>query len=236
MNKKSADHNKRKMEKLVLWTLACILILVVLFVTLPAVLKRSGSETVEESVFKYKEQPMVGRKDAPVKIVEFADFKCPACKHFTEEILPHLQKEFIDSGMVQLYFINYPIVSPEADSTIAAIAGEAVYHQNPQEFWKFYKEVYARQGEEQTNWATADFFVQLAKSSKLNVDYAALKKAIEEQTFAQDVKDDKEIVRKIGIHSTPTLYINGKKLSEKDTFDYKAIKAEILKSTGENNK
>lgn len=235
MKKKSTD-NKRKMEQLVLWTLACILVIVVVFVTLPAIFKPDASEIVEEAAFKYNEQPALGKENAPVKIVEFADFKCPACKHFSEVILPHIQKDFIDSGIVQLYFINYPIVSPEGDSTTAAIAGEAIYQQNPQEFWKFYKAVYAQQGNEQTDWATSDFLVRIAENAKLDVDYPALKKAIDERAFAQDVKSDQEIVQKVGVHSTPTLYINGKKLPEEDTFNYETIKAEILKSKGEGNK
>ncbi|BAU28720.1 protein-disulfide isomerase [Aneurinibacillus soli] len=235
-NKDAENKNRRKMEKMVLWTLAFVLVVVVAFVSMNAFYKSRVSATVDEAEFQYKKQPTIGSASAPVNMVEFADFKCPACKQFAESIMPRLQKDFIDSGVVQLHFINYPVISPKADSTTAAMAGEAIYKQNPAEFWRFYKVVYAEQRDEGTNWATADFLVQLAQKSNLHVNYQQLKKDIENNTFAEDVKNDKAIVTKIGIHSTPTVYINGKKLSDDATFDYAAIKAEILKSQGESKK
>jgi protein-disulfide isomerase len=226
----------RKTQRLMVWTLAILFIGIVSLIIMNVISGPQGGKTVDVKEFQYDKHPSMGSKDAPVKVVEFADFKCPACKEFDQTILSQLKKDFVDNGTVQLYFINYPIISPNADSRTAAMAGEAVYHQNPEEFWKFYEAVYAHQGDERTNWATSDVLVQIAKQSNLKVDYAKLKKDIDDNTFAQDVKDDEAIADKLGVNSTPTIFINGKEISDNDTFNYSAIKEAILKSKGETDK
>lgn len=227
---------KKKMQRLMGWSLAVVFVACVVLIVIHTVSDSKIGKTVDEKVFQYEKQPVLGKMDAPLKIVQFADFKCPACQQFDQTILPQLKKDFVDDGTVQFYFINYPIISPEADSRTAAMAGEAVYRQNPEEFLKFYESVYAQQGDESTNWATSDFLVQIAKQSNLKVDYAKLKKDIDDNTFAQDVKDDEAIVRKLGINSTPTIYINGNQVSDNDMFNYDAIKEVILEAKVESGK
>lgn len=227
---------RNKVQQLMVWTLGVILLGVVVLVFVNAMSGPKAGATVEAQEFQYEKQPALGSADAPVKIVEFADFKCPACKQFDQTILPQLQKEYVDKGVVQLHFINFPIISPNADSRTAAIAGEAVYSQKPDAFWKFYEAVYAQQGDERLNWATSDKLVQIAKDANLQLDYDKLKADIDDKKFAQNVRDDEAIANKIGIHSTPTVYINGQPVAEKDTFDYAAIKNLIEKSKGETGK
>jgi protein-disulfide isomerase len=223
----------KKMQWLVVWTLAVILAVCVVALIVKAASGPQAESTVDAKEFQYEKQQTLGSKDAPVKIAEFVDFKCPACKKFSETILPQIKRDFVDSGEAQLCLINYPIISPDADSRTAAMAGEAVYSQNPAEFWKFYEAVYAHQGDERTEWATSDFLVQIARQAALKIDYNKLKKDIDNGTFAQNVKDDEAIVKRLGVDSTPTIYINGKAVSVDDTFNYSAIKEAILKAKGE---
>jgi protein-disulfide isomerase len=227
---------KNKVQQLMTWTIGVVLLAVVVLLFVNSLSTPKTGATVDAQEFQYEKQPSMGATDAPVKLVEFADFKCPACKQFDQTILPQLKKDFVDTGVVQMYFINYPIISPNADSRTAAIAGEAVYNQNPAEFWKFYEAVYAHQGDERNNWATPDALVQIAKQANLNLDFDNLKKDIEDQRFGQAVKDDEAIVGKLGVNSTPTIYLNGQPVSENDTFNYSAIKALIEKSKGQSGK
>ncbi|RTE10991.1 DsbA family protein [Paenibacillus whitsoniae] len=228
---------KKRIQRLMGWSLAIIVLafisLIVYSIASPS---SKSNQLVDSTEFQYEQQPALGSKDAPVKIVEFADFKCPACMQFDKTILPKLKKDFIDSGIVQLHFINFPIISPNGDSRTAALAGEAVYRQNPEAFWKFYEAVYAKQGDEQTNWATVDTLVQIAKDANLKLDWDKLKRDIDQQTYAQDVKSDEAIAAKLGVNSTPTVYINGRAVATQDTFNYNAIKEAIGKAQGESAK
>lgn len=47
---------------------------------------------------------MMGRKDAPVTMVEYAMFTCPHCAAFNQEVLPKIKANYIDTGKVKLVF------------------------------------------------------------------------------------------------------------------------------------
>ena len=66
-------------------------------------------------MFAYSTQQSLGKDDAPVKVVEFGDFKCPACRTWDVTVLPRLKEEYIDKGKVQLYFINFPFIGKDSD-------------------------------------------------------------------------------------------------------------------------
>ncbi|HET7615380.1 MAG TPA: thioredoxin domain-containing protein, partial [Bacillales bacterium] len=109
--------------------------------------------------FNYDAQPMLGNEDAPVKIVEFGDYRCSVCYHFDQKFFPKLKKQFIETGKASFYFMNYPILGQ--GSVRAALASESVFRRSPEAFWKYHETVYDHQGPEDKEWATTDFLVRL---------------------------------------------------------------------------
>ncbi|GGA43054.1 hypothetical protein GCM10007416_15130 [Kroppenstedtia guangzhouensis] len=178
---------------------------------------------VDEKVFVYDKQPVLGNRDAPVRIVEFGDYKCPTCKKFAEEIYPKLKKDYLDNDKAGFYFINNQFLGK--DSITAGIAGEAVHEQNPEIFWKFHDAIFEHQGNESEAWATKDFLVKLAKQAAPGIDYDKLEQAIDKETYKQQVEQDKAIAVQSGVRSVPTLFINGRPVP--DSFDYEGIKKMI---------
>lgn len=225
------NEKAKNTQRLMGWTLAVIFVICVGLIIVKAVSGPKATETIPAETFQYEKQPVLGSQDAPVKIVEFADFKCPSCKQFNDTILTQLKKDFVDNGTVQLYFMNYPVISPNEDSRTAALAAEAVYRQSPEEFWKFYSAVYAQQKDERTTWATSDFLVDIAKQADLKLDFDQLKKDIDNEAFAQDVNDDEAIANQIGVNGTPTIYVNGKVVAVQDTFNYESLKKIIQEAS-----
>lgn len=75
----------------------------------------------------------LGDVDAPVVIVEFADYRCPFCSHFEQSILPEIKQAYIDPGLVRLEFRDMPIFGDQSVST--ALAGRAAGAQG--RFWEF---------------------------------------------------------------------------------------------------
>ncbi|MBO8172625.1 MAG: DsbA family protein [Bacillaceae bacterium] len=173
-------------------------------------------------------QPMLGDPDAPVTIVEFADFKCPACKSFYDHIMSELKSDYIDTGKAKLYFMNFPVVS--RDSYTAAMAGEAIYRQDQEAFWAFYETVYKNQPDEGLEWATPEFLVELAKQSGAELDLETLQKDLAYNRYQSDVLKDKEAGQKAGINATPSLLINGQNVQ--NPFDYEEIKRLIEQELG----
>jgi protein-disulfide isomerase len=227
LKKKSAkasykEHRKQELEKQqktnkrLMWITAvavvAIIALVVIFKPKPGPVD-----------FAYDQLPVLGSKDAPVKIVEFGDYKCPTCQYFSQEIAPQLQKDYIDKGLASLHFVNFTFLGP--DSTTAALAAQSVYHQNNEAFWKFYDALYKNQGNENIQWATPEFLTNLIRTQGIAVDANKVMDDIKNKTYASEVDEHNAKARKSGVTGTPSLFVNGVKLA--NSVDYDSIKSAI---------
>lgn len=177
--------------------------------------------------FDYASLPVLGKADAPVKIVEFGDYKCPSCQYFSQQVKPQLEKEYIDSGKVAMYFMDFPFIG--ADSTTAALAAHSVFHQNNDAYWKYYDALYKNQPDEHTAWATPDYLVKLAKDNNIDVDLDVLKKDIDGKTYEKEVDSSASTAKKANVQSTPTLFINGKEYKG-DFSNYAQVKEAVEKA------
>ena len=68
---------------------------------------------------------LIGKPDAPVKIVEFADFECPGCGQFATVTEPDVRKRIIDAGLANLTYYDFPLPqhrNSQAASNAAACA------------------------------------------------------------------------------------------------------------------
>lgn len=213
------EQQKKKTTVLIISTIA---IIVIIFAGLFMLASRDNdSKTTAE--FNYSELPRLGSENAPVKIVEFGDFKCPACASFSTGIKPQIVQQYIEQDKAALYFVNMAFIGP--DSTTASLAALSIYHQNNDAFWKFYDAIYANQGDENKEWATTDYLVSLAQNEKLDIDYDLLRKDIEERTYLSELQRDIQLAGDSGVSSTPTLFVNGVMVDE--PFNMEAIDAEV---------
>jgi len=176
-------------------------------------------------------QPMQGDKDAPVTVVEFGDFKCPACKQWEQTIYPQFYQEYVATGKVKFHFVNYAFLG--RDSWLAGAAGESIYKQNPKAFWQFYKAIYKHQGLETNVWATESFITQIVEENVDGIDMDQFKKDLHAQKHLKEVKQDYMMGATLGVRSTPSLMVDGKLVQNSS---YPALKAQIeaeLQSKGE---
>jgi len=226
LKKEALAAKRRKQSRIWVWSTVVAAVAIIAL----AIVFRPQPEDLN---FDYGKLPTIGQADAPVKLVEFGDFKCTTCKFFSEEIYPQLKKDFIDTGKISLSFMNFTIISPQTDSRTAALAAQAVYHQSNDEFWNFYHAVYENQGAERDTWATSDFLVKLAQDKGLKLDFAKLKKDIDDATYQSEVDKHNKIARDNKFGGTPTIVLNGSVLSDRQALTYANLKAEIEKALKE---
>ncbi|AIQ47516.1 disulfide dehydrogenase [Paenibacillus sp. FSL R7-0273] len=220
-----AQMEKQKKKTLIV-IVATIVLVAVIFAGLFMLANKDSSTagTAAEPVeFNYSTLTRLGSEDAPVKIVEFGDYKCPACAQFAGVIKPQLVQEYVNQDKAALYFVNLAFLGP--DSTTAALAALSVYNQNSDAFWKYYDAIYANQGDENKEWATADFLVELAQKENLQIDYDLLRKDIEEKTYKSQIDSEIQLATASGVSSTPSLFVNGVMVDE--PFNMEAIDAQI---------
>ncbi|MHA0858465.1 DsbA family protein [Paenibacillus sp. CMAA1364] len=229
--RKAERELQRKRVRRIMWiTGAGIIILAIVLLVLNQ--KTDDNTSMEQGVsFPYENLPMIGKADAPVKIVEFGDYKCPPCANFAQQFKPQLMKDFIDKGLVSFYFMNYLVVSPDKDSNTAALAAQSVYHQSKEEFWKYYHAIFDNQKDHDTIWATPEYLVELARQENIAVDYDLLASDIKNKTYQDEVDEHQQFAIKNNVRSTPTIFINGHEFKPELGFDYnnlaQAIRDEV---------
>ncbi|CAM4039880.1 thioredoxin domain-containing protein [Cohnella lubricantis] len=217
---------RKRNKKILVWSTVVVVVALIVF----AFVFQPKPKPI---AIDYDQVPTLGSADAKVKLAEFVDFKCPTCQAFSLSILPEIKKDYVDKGLVSISFLNYPIISPESDSTYAALAAQSVFHQNEDEFWKYYDALFQNQQDERTTWATPEYLVNLAKNLKLQIDYDTLKSDIDNQTYKDEVDAQYELASSHRFPGTPTVLLNGVQLTDKQALDTDRLKAEIDKALKE---
>ena len=163
------------------------------------------------------DQPSLGNAVAPVTIVEFTDFQCPSCA-VTHPTLERLVKEYADK--VRLVALDFPL-NQHTDSFKAAEAAEAAREQG--KYWEYVKILLSNQ--------SALGVVKLKDyETELALDRARFDQALESAKFANAVQRDIDEGMRLGINSTPTIFINGRRVSANDYDSLKANIETILKT------
>ncbi|SDZ18540.1 thioredoxin domain-containing protein [Thermoactinomyces sp. DSM 45892] len=180
---------------------------------------------------KVEKQAKIGKADAPVKIVEIGDFRCPHCKLFHDQHYAQL-KPYIDSGKVQFTFAPFQFMKPEP--LVAGMAAKSVMAQNKEAFWKFYDAVYNNQVEynKLPEGKAADFLVDLIKKNIPEVSAEQVAKDIKSDKYKADVEADNKYVESLGITGVPVVYINGKMATDAEINNVQAFKTRLDKELG----
>ena len=157
------------------------------------------------------DQPVKGNAKALVTIVEFTDFECPSCAR-QHPVLERLVSEFGDR--VRLVVRDFPL-SQHANARKAAEAAEAAREQN--KYWEYASVLFRNQSA-----LGVDKLRQYA--TDLGLDRARFDASLDSGKFAEQVQRDVIDGHKLGINGTPTLFINGKRISDNS---YESMKAAI---------
>ncbi len=91
--------------------------------------------------------PTLGKKDAPIVMLEFSDFQCPFCGKFFRDTFPKIKKDYIDTGKVYFVYKDFPLSQIHAMAHKAAEAGNCANEQG--KFWEYHNKLF----ENQVQWA-----------------------------------------------------------------------------------
>lgn len=169
-------------------------------------------------------QPTEGEDDAPVTIVEFGDFMCPACSAWGEEYYPQLKADFIDTGDIQFAYVNTLFHGEQSEK--AALAAESVFNREPEAYWDFHHALFEAQASDNhhSEWVTDELITELL-DTHTSLDTSDVLEDIENQSFQEELSIDEVLNVEFGIQLTPTIFINNRMIE--DPFDYDEIKSVI---------
>ncbi len=151
--------------------------------------------------------PVKGNSNAKVKIVEFADFRCPFCERFFTDTEGQLIKDYVDTGKVAFIFRQYEFLG--AASVVAGNAAECANEQG--KFWEYHDWLYKNQPDESdTSMFNTDSMTTAAVSLGMNGDQ--FRSCLSANKYNANLQKDLSEGQSIGVSGTPTFYVNGQQL------------------------
>jgi len=165
------------------------------------------------------DRPWRGGANASVTIVEFTDYECPSCAA-TQPVLEEVVKEFGDK--VKLVARSFPLAQ-HTHAFKAAEASEAAREQG--KYWEYAALLF-------TNQKSLELENLKQYASQLGLDRKKFDAALDSGKFATKVKRDLADGDKVGVDSTPSLFINGKKTRDRSKEALRAAIEAALKDSG----
>jgi len=153
---------------------------------------------------------VLGKDDAPVTVIEYASMTCPHCAHFAETTYPELKKRYIDTGKVKYIFREFPLDPLAAGASMLARCAEKdkffsvldlLFHTQAQ--WAVQNPIEPLFNVVKQAGYSRDAF-NACLDTRTNENSKKILAAIEStRNRASD---------KLGVNSTPTFFINGKRV------------------------
>jgi protein-disulfide isomerase len=151
-----------------------------------------------------------GPDDAKVTLLEYGDFQCPACGTFYP-LVEKIREEYGDR--IKFQFRNYPLVQIHPNAFIASRAAEAAEKQG--KFFEMYNLLYKNQQSWTSSSNAGPIFEGYAQQLNLNAEQ--FKTDMESAGVADIINADVRAGQEAGVNSTPTFFINGKKIDKNPT-------------------
>ena len=157
---------------------------------------------------------VLGVDNAPVKIKIFSSLTCPHCANFHIKIVPEIKKNYIESGKVQLIFIDFPLDQ-------AAFNASKLLHCLDQKKQMAYLDTIYKN---QDKWTAGSNINAINNNLKKIVQVLGISSTQFDECLNDEVVEDKILNSRIdghqkySINSTPTIIINEKKLEGSVSF------------------
>jgi protein-disulfide isomerase len=145
-----------------------------------------------------------GKPTALVKVIEYADFQCPACGAAFETIEPLIDAHFIATGKVQLIYHDFPLPQ-HANAVPAAAAARCAGEQG--KFWAMHDLLFSRQQEWAQDRDPIPRFASYANA--LGLDRAAFEQCLASDKFVPALQQAATAALQQGVQATPTFVVNG---------------------------
>ena len=143
----------------------------------------------------------LGRADAPVTLVEYADLQGPFCAEWARNALPALAWDYVRAGKLKIEFRGLAFVGEDSDKALrfALAAGEK------NKLWHAVELLYWNQGAENTGWVTDAKLDAVATAIGLDGD--ALRARGDKTPVVHAIAESTTIARDEGVSSTPTILV-----------------------------
>ena len=166
----------------------------------------------------------IGPSDAAVKVKVFSSLTCPHCANFHINVVAKIKKEYVNSGKVQLIFIDFPL------DQAAFNASKLLHCLDQKKQMDFLDIIY----QTQNKWTNGSNLNDINENLKKIVENLGISSSQFDKCLVNEAISDKilngriDANQKYSINSTPTIIINEKKLEGSANFENIKKKIEKL--------
>ncbi len=203
----------KRVRRATMWSIVVVLLAGLVFGLYKAVRSVPSDTNGPLAVAVSDSDWSLGDKDAKATLVEYSDFQCPACGAY-EPLVQQLLKDFGPSKL-RLIYRHFPLRSLHPNAEVSARVAEAAGKQN--KFWDMHNLLFKNQNDWSSLANPMPKFIEYATSLKLNV--AQFQTDLADQSIADAVQSDYEGGLQSRIDSTPTFFLNGKKIASPQSYD-----------------
>jgi protein-disulfide isomerase len=169
-------------------------------------------------VIDTRDAPSLGAEGAPVTIVEFGDFQCPACAQGARALRRLVAR---NGDRVRWVFKHYPLRSLHPQAAMAHEAAVAAQEQG--KFWEMHDLLF----QNQTKVRRDDLF---GYAEQIGLDVAAFRAALNSRRLRPRIIRDMEEARSLRVFATPTYFVNGARhIGPRTTSEFLIIVKEALR-------
>jgi protein-disulfide isomerase len=143
----------------------------------------------------------LGRADAPVTLVVWSDYQCPACAALVRQVQARIVSDFVVTGDVKLVYRDYAFIGQE--SVDAAVAARCAADQG--NFWSYHDYLFWNQGGENAGGFDRAHLDAIAEA--VGLARPTFDRCLDSPTKVADVSADTAAAQAAGVNYTPTLQI-----------------------------
>jgi protein-disulfide isomerase len=146
------------------------------------------------------DSPTLGPADAPVTVVEFADFQCPYCAQGARALRKVVE---VRPGVIRWIFKNFPLRAVHPTASFIHEAALAAGEQG--KFWEMHHELFRHPGR-------AEYDDLLERARAVGLDIPRFTETLESRRMRPRIKRDLEEAYELHLVATPTYFINGRRV------------------------
>jgi protein-disulfide isomerase len=145
---------------------------------------------------------VLGSPDARVTLIEYADLQCPACRAYTDAMLPTAVNDYARPGDVKLEFRGLAFLGPDSEKALRLVHAAGVQDR----LWHLQEALYRNQGGENSGWVT-DELVRVLASGIPGLDADRLFEDAESEAVTALMQEDAQQAEADEVGGTPTLLV-----------------------------
>lgn len=152
--------------------------------------------------------PSKGNPDAPVTVIEYSDYQCPACASYAQSLHQQIDRQYIETGQIYYVFHDFPLRQHQ-NAIPAAEAARCAGDQD--KYWEMHDLLFFNQDQWASEPQPAPIFASYA--SQLELDREAFDACLTNGAHRQAVLNARQAAEAAGIAATPTFVINGQQFN-----------------------